>query len=219
MCRSPSSAPSGLQESPRRRKGCWFTGFKSSWCSHLQKRWGLQLRGPGPEPPLLPHRGKACRSGNPSFWGPLPSSPPSSRGILPQVHSLGCGKPLAPLPPKMTLSSPAARSPCRGALRRPGGPHPPVPSCWGKGNGWWRRVTPPQVQWGGRTPSEAPHVPPLQSCPEGARDFRAEQCSQFDSQDFQGRWYKWLPYYGGEWTSQRPHPCCRAQLLQISSAR
>uniref|UniRef100_A0A8C7AT42 Papilin, proteoglycan like sulfated glycoprotein n=1 Tax=Neovison vison TaxID=452646 RepID=A0A8C7AT42_NEOVI len=35
-----------------------------------------------------------------------------------------------------------------------------------------------------------------ESCPEGARDFRAEQCSQFDSQDFQGRWYKWLPYYG-----------------------
>ncbi|XP_045865199.1 papilin isoform X2 [Meles meles] len=35
-----------------------------------------------------------------------------------------------------------------------------------------------------------------ESCPEGARDFRAEQCSQFDSQDFQGRRYKWLPYYG-----------------------
>ncbi|CAK7315584.1 PAPLN [Vulpes lagopus] len=35
-----------------------------------------------------------------------------------------------------------------------------------------------------------------ESCPEGARDFRAEQCSQLDSQDFQGRRYKWLPYYG-----------------------
>ncbi|XP_027945697.1 papilin isoform X1 [Eumetopias jubatus] len=35
-----------------------------------------------------------------------------------------------------------------------------------------------------------------ESCPAGTRDFRAEQCSQFDGQDFQGRRYKWLPYYG-----------------------
>lgn len=34
-----------------------------------------------------------------------------------------------------------------------------------------------------------------ESCPEGARDFRAEQCSEFDGQEFQGRRYKWLPYY------------------------
>lgn len=37
----------------------------------------------------------------------------------------------------------------------------------------------------------------LQDCPEGARDFREEQCSQFDGTDFQGKRYKWLPYYGG----------------------
>ncbi|KAB1278245.1 Papilin [Camelus dromedarius] len=37
-----------------------------------------------------------------------------------------------------------------------------------------------------------------QSCPDGAHDFRAEQCSEFDGQEFQGRRYKWLPYYGGE---------------------
>ncbi|XP_054423289.1 papilin isoform X2 [Pteronotus mesoamericanus] len=36
----------------------------------------------------------------------------------------------------------------------------------------------------------------IESCPDGARDFRAEQCSEFDSQEFQGRRYKWLPYYG-----------------------
>ncbi|KAM9091000.1 papilin isoform 5-T6 [Megaptera novaeangliae] len=35
-----------------------------------------------------------------------------------------------------------------------------------------------------------------ESCPEGARDFRAEQCAEFDGQEFQGRRYEWLPYYG-----------------------
>ncbi|XP_016335938.1 papilin isoform X1 [Sinocyclocheilus anshuiensis] len=37
----------------------------------------------------------------------------------------------------------------------------------------------------------------IQDCPEGSRDFREEQCSQFDGTDFQGKRYKWLPYYGG----------------------
>ncbi|XP_055028825.2 papilin [Misgurnus anguillicaudatus] len=36
----------------------------------------------------------------------------------------------------------------------------------------------------------------VQDCPEGSRDFREEQCSQFDGSDFQGKRYKWLPYYG-----------------------
>ncbi|KAI5232052.1 Papilin [Manis pentadactyla] len=35
-----------------------------------------------------------------------------------------------------------------------------------------------------------------QSCPAGGPDFRAQQCAEFDGQDFQGRRYKWLPYYG-----------------------
>ncbi|XP_049626236.1 papilin [Suncus etruscus] len=35
-----------------------------------------------------------------------------------------------------------------------------------------------------------------ESCPEGARDFRAEQCSELDTLEFQGRHYTWLPYYG-----------------------
>ncbi|XP_060031479.1 papilin isoform X2 [Erinaceus europaeus] len=34
-----------------------------------------------------------------------------------------------------------------------------------------------------------------ESCPEGAPDFRAQQCAEFDGQEFQGRRYKWLPYY------------------------
>ncbi|KAJ7988783.1 hypothetical protein DPEC_G00312790 [Dallia pectoralis] len=38
----------------------------------------------------------------------------------------------------------------------------------------------------------------IQDCPEGSRDFREEQCSQFDGSDFQGKRYKWLPYYGAE---------------------
>ncbi|NXK52597.1 PPN protein, partial [Chauna torquata] len=36
----------------------------------------------------------------------------------------------------------------------------------------------------------------VQSCPEGSRDFRAEQCAEFDGTEFQGKKYKWLPYYG-----------------------
>ncbi|KAJ8340921.1 hypothetical protein SKAU_G00332120 [Synaphobranchus kaupii] len=38
----------------------------------------------------------------------------------------------------------------------------------------------------------------IQDCPEGSRDFREEQCSQFDGLDFQGKQHKWLPYYGAE---------------------
>ncbi|XP_061742434.1 papilin-like [Nerophis ophidion] len=37
-----------------------------------------------------------------------------------------------------------------------------------------------------------------QDCPEGSRDFREEQCSQFDGEDFKGNRYTWLPYYGGD---------------------
>ncbi|NXG02073.1 PPN protein, partial [Sakesphorus luctuosus] len=36
----------------------------------------------------------------------------------------------------------------------------------------------------------------VQSCPEGSLDFRAEQCAEFDGTEFQGKKYKWLPYYG-----------------------
>ncbi|XP_069773520.1 papilin-like isoform X2 [Narcine bancroftii] len=36
----------------------------------------------------------------------------------------------------------------------------------------------------------------IQDCPEGSRDFREEQCSAFDGTVFQGKRYKWLPYYG-----------------------
>ncbi|MGH0126864.1 UNVERIFIED_CONTAM: hypothetical protein FKN15_032791 [Acipenser sinensis] len=37
----------------------------------------------------------------------------------------------------------------------------------------------------------------IQGCSEGSRDFREEQCSQYDGTEFQGKRYKWLPYYGG----------------------
>ncbi|NXO81113.1 PPN protein, partial [Sitta europaea] len=36
----------------------------------------------------------------------------------------------------------------------------------------------------------------IQNCPDGSRDFRAEQCAEFDGTEFQGKKYKWLPYYG-----------------------
>uniref|UniRef100_A0A3B4Z809 Papilin, proteoglycan like sulfated glycoprotein n=1 Tax=Stegastes partitus TaxID=144197 RepID=A0A3B4Z809_9TELE len=38
----------------------------------------------------------------------------------------------------------------------------------------------------------------IQDCPEGSKDFREEQCSKFDGTDFQGKRFKWLPYYGAE---------------------
>ncbi|KAJ8362419.1 hypothetical protein AAFF_G00375670, partial [Aldrovandia affinis] len=37
-----------------------------------------------------------------------------------------------------------------------------------------------------------------QDCPVGSRDFREEQCAQFDGMDFEGMRYSWLPYYGAE---------------------
>ncbi|XP_041429226.1 papilin isoform X2 [Xenopus laevis] len=36
----------------------------------------------------------------------------------------------------------------------------------------------------------------VQECTEGSRDIRAEQCSEYDGMEFQGKRYKWLPYYG-----------------------
>ncbi|XP_053553760.1 LOW QUALITY PROTEIN: papilin [Bombina bombina] len=36
----------------------------------------------------------------------------------------------------------------------------------------------------------------VQDCPDGARDYRAEQCSEYDGMEFQGKRYKWMPYYG-----------------------
>ncbi|XP_029984267.1 papilin b, proteoglycan-like sulfated glycoprotein isoform X2 [Sphaeramia orbicularis] len=35
-----------------------------------------------------------------------------------------------------------------------------------------------------------------QACPASARDFREEQCSEFDRMDFQGKRHTWVPYYG-----------------------
>ncbi|KAM4600576.1 papilin b, proteoglycan-like sulfated glycoprotein isoform 2-T2 [Polymixia lowei] len=35
-----------------------------------------------------------------------------------------------------------------------------------------------------------------QECPVGSRDFREEQCTQFDRTDFQSKRYTWVPYYG-----------------------
>ncbi|XP_042247172.1 papilin b, proteoglycan-like sulfated glycoprotein [Thunnus maccoyii] len=34
------------------------------------------------------------------------------------------------------------------------------------------------------------------ACPVGSRDFREEQCSQFDRTNFQSKPYTWVPYYG-----------------------
>ncbi|KAM7367815.1 hypothetical protein PAMP_014090 [Pampus punctatissimus] len=34
-------------------------------------------------------------------------------------------------------------------------------------------------------------------CPVGSKDFREEQCSQFNRMDFQSKHHTWVPYYGG----------------------
>lgn len=34
------------------------------------------------------------------------------------------------------------------------------------------------------------------ACPVGSKDFREEQCSEFDRMDFQGKRHTWVPYYG-----------------------
>ncbi|XP_065346568.1 papilin-like [Cloeon dipterum] len=34
-------------------------------------------------------------------------------------------------------------------------------------------------------------------CPPGSKDFRSEQCSKFDTQDFEGDLYEWIPYTEG----------------------
>ncbi|XP_072218787.1 papilin b, proteoglycan-like sulfated glycoprotein [Leuresthes tenuis] len=34
------------------------------------------------------------------------------------------------------------------------------------------------------------------TCPVGSKDFREEQCSEFDRIDFQGKRHVWVPYYG-----------------------
>ncbi|XP_037304798.2 papilin b, proteoglycan-like sulfated glycoprotein [Pungitius pungitius] len=36
----------------------------------------------------------------------------------------------------------------------------------------------------------------IQECPFGSRDFREEQCSQFDRADFQSKSRTWVPFYG-----------------------
>ncbi|KAI4875587.1 hypothetical protein NFI96_025460 [Prochilodus magdalenae] len=46
-------------------------------------------------------------------------------------------------------------------------------------------------------PSKSYKICNTQECPSGSRDFREEQCSQFDRMDFQGKRYTWQPYYGG----------------------
>lgn len=46
--------------------------------------------------------------------------------------------------------------------------------------------------------SPSPPAGSAQDCPEGSKDFREVQCSQFDGVSFQGKLYKWMAYYGGQ---------------------
>ncbi|CAN0411568.1 unnamed protein product [Lampetra planeri] len=35
-----------------------------------------------------------------------------------------------------------------------------------------------------------------ESCPDGSREHREEQCAQHEQREFEGRMHKWVPYYG-----------------------
>ncbi|KAL0965076.1 hypothetical protein UPYG_G00276460 [Umbra pygmaea] len=45
-------------------------------------------------------------------------------------------------------------------------------------------------------PSKSYRTCNSQPCPHGSRDFREEQCAQFDHTDFQSKRYTWTPYQG-----------------------
>ncbi|VTJ68732.1 Hypothetical predicted protein [Marmota monax] len=45
-------------------------------------------------------------------------------------------------------------------------------------------------------PARSHRICSTESCPDGALDFRAQQCAEFDGAEFQGQRYWWLPYYG-----------------------
>ncbi|XP_077995776.1 papilin-like isoform X2 [Glandiceps talaboti] len=36
----------------------------------------------------------------------------------------------------------------------------------------------------------------IQDCPEGSKDFRAEQCAKYNDVQFEGKYFKWVPYNG-----------------------
>lgn len=140
--------------------------------------------------------------------GQLPGPPPRLTCWLweaPHPRTWVHGSRFLTPPPKMIPSSPYPKSPPGAGLI------PPPRSC---SRCWGNRAWPPRGPAGRRTPVVGPQAPSLapsspQSCPDGSRDFRAEQCAEFDSREFQGRRYKWLPYYGGECTVLRallPHP-------------
>ncbi|XP_022094920.1 papilin-like [Acanthaster planci] len=38
----------------------------------------------------------------------------------------------------------------------------------------------------------------IQDCPEGAQDFREEQCSKYNTKEFLGNFYNWVPYLGAD---------------------
>lgn len=65
----------GLWESPRRGWGIGSQGLGLPGPLVPQERWGLQLRGPYPKPPLLSHGGKAHVGWGDQLSRPLP--PPS----------------------------------------------------------------------------------------------------------------------------------------------
>ncbi|XP_076979081.1 papilin isoform X2 [Tamandua tetradactyla] len=107
----------------------------------------------------------------------------------------------------LLLPSPAPASSARKVKRQrlqvdiwgPWGEWSPCSRTCGGGISFRERHCPSQRRDGGSGcvgPARSHRSCSTESCPDGARDFRAEQCSHFDGEEFQGRRYKWLPYYG-----------------------
>ncbi|XP_023443612.2 papilin isoform X2 [Dasypus novemcinctus] len=86
----------------------------------------------------------------------------------------------------------------QGDIWGPWGPWGPCSRTCGGGISFQERHCSSQRRDGGPGcvgPARSHRTCHTESCPEGARDFRAEQCAQFDGAEFQGRRYRWLPYY------------------------
>lgn len=149
--------------------------------------------------------------------GQLPRPPPPHPGPGCLLSVLGAEVPS--LPP-VTARTASTALPAQPQPPPPPGGEPPGPLRLPRSNRRWGDGTrPPGDRWAGRAqgsptfPSLAP-LPP-QSCPPGARDFRAEQCGEFDSREFQGRWYRWLPYYAGECSPAVPPASLRPRLCGL----
>ncbi|XP_037357738.1 papilin [Talpa occidentalis] len=135
-----------------------------------------------------------------SEWGARPApAPPSPTRPLPQEEML-----LLLLLPLPLLLGPAPGASALKVRRQseswgPWGSWSPCSRTCGGGISFRERPCYSHRRSGGSSclgPTRSHRTCHMESCPSRARDFRAEQCAEFNSLEFQGRRYTWLPYYG-----------------------